>query len=137
MNKNSTNWVGIGLAFTICALVFGLLGGIASRYFGPEARTLTYAEFVSILLSAISVLLTILGIIIAIVALFGWKAISAKVESRADDALIKYLQNDMKPTDKVFQELFKKLELAMSISKDEEDMLLEETINKSDKNNDN
>lgn len=137
LKERKPNWISIGVAMAFVALIFGLLGGISSRYFGPETEKLTYAEFVSIILSAISILLTILGIIIAIVALFGWQAISKKVESRADEALIKYLKDDMLPEDKVFELLLERVQQTLSVSKDEEDMILDGKIDKSGNKNDN
>jgi len=69
----------IGVAF-IC-LASSTAGSALTRQFGTSSYTLSYADFVSILLTAISLLMTLLGFFIAILAFIGWNGISGKVAS--------------------------------------------------------
>jgi len=66
----------------LLCLVAGVIGGALSRNFGTSSYTLSYADFVSILLSAVSVLVTLLGVILAVLAFVGWRSITGTVENR-------------------------------------------------------
>ena len=56
------------LRFTVIA---GFVGAVSSLRFNKEDYTLSYDDFVSIMLTAISLLLTLLAFFIAILALIG------------------------------------------------------------------
>ena len=62
-------------------LVAGLVGAVLSRNFGTSSYTISYADFISILLTAISLIMTLLAFFIAILAYIGWSSISGKVAS--------------------------------------------------------
>lgn len=73
----------IGLLVGVAALclVSGVAGGALSRNFGTSSYTISYADFISILLTAISLIMTLLAFFIAILAYIGWNSISGKVAS--------------------------------------------------------
>jgi hypothetical protein len=71
-----------GLLGTVgLCLVSGIIGGALTRQFGTSSYTLSYADFVSIMLTGISLLMALLGFFIAILAFIGWNGISGKVAS--------------------------------------------------------
>lgn len=78
------SWIGITV---VLCLIAGLVGGALSRNFGTSSYTISYADFIAILLSAVSVLLTLLGLILAILAFIGWKSITGTVENRTEQFL--------------------------------------------------
>ncbi|MFN7389251.1 hypothetical protein [Brevundimonas sp.] len=69
----------IGMA-GLC-LVAGLVGAVLSRSFGTSSYTISYADFISVMLTAISLIMTLLAFFIAILAYIGWNSISGKVAS--------------------------------------------------------
>jgi hypothetical protein len=70
-------------AVTLC-LISGLVGGALSHNFGTSSYTISYADFVTIMLTAISVLLVTLTIFLAVLGVVGWAAISNGVNSKTD-----------------------------------------------------
>ena len=68
-------------------LISGVIGGAVTRNFGTSSYTVSYADFISILLSAISVLMTLLAMFFAVFGLIGWSAITNRVKSRTEDFL--------------------------------------------------
>jgi len=75
----------IGIA-GLC-LVAGLVGGALSRNFGTSSYSISYADFISVLLTAISLIMTLLAFFIAILAYIGWNSISGKVASEVKSFL--------------------------------------------------
>lgn len=78
---------GLPIGFIGACVLSGVVGGALTNNFGTSSYTLSYADFVSILLTAISLLVTLLGIVLAVVALIGWNAISEKVKSNTESYL--------------------------------------------------
>ena len=76
-------WLGIGL---LC-LVASILGGAFSHNFGTSSYTISYADFVSVLLTAISLIMALLAFFIAILAYIGWNSINGKVASEVQTIL--------------------------------------------------
>lgn len=70
-------------------LVSGVVGGALTRNFGTSSYTLSYADFVSIMLTAISLLMTVLAIFLAVVGFLGWTTIEQKVHGKTEDFLAK------------------------------------------------
>ena len=58
-----------------------------SRHFGTSSYTISYADFISVMLSAIAVLLTALTIFLAVLGVLGWAAIAKGVRSRTEEFL--------------------------------------------------
>lgn len=79
MKISSRLFAGIGLV--LLCLTAGLAGGALSRNFGTSSYTISYADFISVILTAISLLMTLLAFFIAILAYIGWNSIGGKVAS--------------------------------------------------------
>jgi hypothetical protein len=70
-------------------IVSGIAGGALNRNFGESSYTLSYADFVSIMLTAVSVLITVLAVVLAIAGVMGWNSIEQKVQTKTEDFLSK------------------------------------------------
>jgi len=68
-------------------LLAGVVGSGLTRNFGNSNYTLSYADFISVLLTAISLIMTLLAFFIAILAYIGWNSISGKVASEVSKFL--------------------------------------------------
>lgn len=77
----------IGLA--LLCVISGLIGGALTRNFGSSSYTVSYADFISIMLTAVSVLMTVLAIFLAVAGFVGWTTIEQKVHSKTEDFLAK------------------------------------------------
>jgi hypothetical protein len=75
----------IGMAF-LC-LSAGLVGGAMSRSFGTSSYTISYADFISVMLTAISLIMALLAFFIAILAYIGWNSINGKVATEVKSIL--------------------------------------------------
>jgi len=79
-----------GLAILGLVALCGLssvAGASMSRHFGTSSYTISYADFISVMLSAIAVLLTALTIFLAVLGVLGWAAIAKGVRSRTEEFL--------------------------------------------------
>jgi hypothetical protein len=70
-------------------LVSGIVGGALNRNFGISSYTLAYADFVSIMLTAVSLLITVLAVFLAVAGFVGWTTIEQKVHAKTEDFLAK------------------------------------------------
>jgi hypothetical protein len=70
----------------IC-LLSGGLGGALTRNFGTSSHTLSYADFISIMLTAISLLMTVLAIFLGVLGFLGWTTIEQKVHDKTEEIL--------------------------------------------------
>lgn len=68
-------------------LLSGVVGGALTRHGGKGNYDLTYADFVSILLTAISLLMTVLAVFLAVLGFVGWTTFEQKVHSKTEDIL--------------------------------------------------
>lgn len=75
-----------GFFIALC-LMAGAIGGALTRQFGTSSYSLSYADFVSVMLTAISLLMTLLAFFIAILAYIGWQSITSKVASEVKSFL--------------------------------------------------
>ncbi|MCB4859524.1 SLC19 family protein [Sphingobium sp. PNB] len=73
----------------VLCLVSGVIGGALTRNFGTSSYTLSYADFVSVMLTAVSLLMTVLAIFLAVVGFLGWTTIEQKVHGKTEDFLAK------------------------------------------------
>lgn len=92
LDKQGTTWFGrllktVGVA-GLC-LVSGVIGGSLTQHFGTSSYTLAYADFVSIMLTAVSVLMTVLAVFLAVAGFVGWTTIEQKVHGKTEDFLAK------------------------------------------------
>lgn len=81
-------WLRIAGISTLCVFS-GLIGGALTRNFGTSSYTLSYADFVSVMLTAVSLLMTVLAIFLAVVGFLGWTTIEQKVHGKTEDFLAK------------------------------------------------
>lgn len=70
-------------------LMSGLIGGWLTRLGNGHDYTLGYADFVSIMLTAVSLLITVLAVFLAVAGFVGWTTIEQKVHGKTEDFLAK------------------------------------------------
>ncbi len=72
------------------ALAYGIV--VAASHFSPlipmqsgtsPAYTVSYADFISLMLTAVSVILAALGFVVALIAVVGWNSIGDRVSTLA------------------------------------------------------
>ena len=91
-DKRTTTGFGPALkvaGVVVLCLVSGVIGGALTRNFGTSSYTLSYADFVSVMLTAVSLLMTVLAIFLAVVGFLGWTTIEQKVHGKTEDFLAK------------------------------------------------
>lgn len=81
-----------GLILGMCVMS-AVVGGALSRNVGVSTYTLSYADFISIMLTACSVLLTLVTIFLAVLGVMGWNAIANGVKTRTE----KFLEEGFQP----------------------------------------
>lgn len=92
VEKRTTTGLGFGLkvvGVVVLCLISSLIGGSLTRHFGTSNYTLSYADFVSVMLTAVSLLMTVLAIFLAVVGFLGWTTIEQKVHGKTEDFLAK------------------------------------------------
>lgn len=77
----------VAAAVVLC-LLSGVIGGALTRNFGTSNYTLSYADFISVMLTAISLLMTLLAIFFGVLGVIGWNAISRGVQERTERFLV-------------------------------------------------
>lgn len=85
--KTGLKWIGIASV----AIVSGIAGGVVTAHFGTSAYTLSYADFVSILLTCLGVMLAIVTLFVGLLAVLGWTSI----ETRLRDHSIEYIGSEL------------------------------------------
>jgi hypothetical protein len=75
------------LGIVAVCIVSGVIGGSLTRNFGTSSYTLSYADFVSIMLTAVSLLITVLAVFLAVFGFIGWNAIQNRVHQRTEEFL--------------------------------------------------
>ncbi|MBO6764060.1 hypothetical protein [Maricaulis sp.] len=84
------------IGFVAGALVLFILAVLAGTFFNSnvarESASINYTDFISILLSAISLLMTLLAFFLAVLGFIGWNALSEKVSSKTEE----FLENGFK-----------------------------------------
>ncbi|KCZ51796.1 hypothetical protein HY29_18335 [Hyphomonas beringensis] len=79
---------GVGVFIVFVACIGGaVIGSVVTTKFGAMAEDITYIDFISLMLTAISLLMTLLAFFIAILGIIGWNAISRGVRVRVEDFL--------------------------------------------------
>lgn len=82
------------VALVVACVISGCVGAALSKNIGSSSYTLSYADFISILLTAVSLLMTVLAIFLAIAGFLGWTTIEQKVRSKAEDYLAEGFSQD-------------------------------------------
>lgn len=72
------------LLLPILCIFSGVIGGAMTRHFGNSAYTISYADFVSIMLTAISLIMTLLAFFLAVLAFVGWTSLAERVRSTTE-----------------------------------------------------
>lgn len=85
-NEKSTTGLKIAGVVALC-LISGAIGGGLTRQFGTSTYTMSYADFVSVMLTAVSLLMTVLAIFLAVAGFLGWSTIEQKVHGKTEDFL--------------------------------------------------
>ena len=83
-SRQITKWILIAFGAVLLSLLSGAGGALLTQHMGTSTYTLSYSDFVVIMLTAISVLMTILAIIIAVVGVVSWTTISSRVKESAE-----------------------------------------------------
>lgn len=113
----------IGGVVGLC-LVSGIVGGALNRNFGTSSYTLSYADFVSIMLTAVSLLITVLAVFLAVAGFVGWTTIEQKVHLKAED----YLASGFKDDGRLMEMLNERLTSAAEGKTDEILAIIEKRI---------
>lgn len=82
----------IGAAFIVCMIVSGVIGGAISRYFSPSSFSISYVDFISIMLTSLGIILTALAVFIGILAILGWNSIEDKLRDHSHDYISRQLE---------------------------------------------
>lgn len=82
----------------VLSLFSAAIGALLSRHIGESTYTISFVDFISVLLTAISLLMTLLAFFIAILALVGWNTIADRVR----DATKEFLENGIKENGPIY-----------------------------------
>lgn len=104
----------------VLCLLSAVVGAALTRNFGTSNYTISYADFVSIMLTAISLLMTLLAFFIAFLGVVGWNAISKGVVTRVEA----FLEHGFKEGNPLQAMLRERVEAAMFAGIDEIDTSL-------------
>ncbi|WP_152485837.1 hypothetical protein [Euryhalocaulis caribicus] len=85
--RGVTRTLFIGIGLVALSLISGLVGSFISKTYISSSPNISYTDFISLMLTAISVLMTILAIFLGALGIIGWNAISSKVRSKTDEFL--------------------------------------------------
>lgn len=110
--SNTINWKEVFAVVTIVILAFFILNALPKLTFTanpPGAAVITYADLAAIVLSCVSILVTILGVIIAIVTFIGYRQIKFIVVKKAEDHVKESVQNEQGDLYKLVQKEVKQI----------------------------
>jgi len=102
-SANFPNWVKVCLLIVACLISAGIGGGV-SKTWGASQYTISYSDFVSIMLTAISLLMTVLAIFLAVLGFIGWTSIEQRVHSKTEDYLAKLNDSIMEKAEEAIRE---------------------------------
>jgi hypothetical protein len=83
----SAGWWLKALGVAVLCVVSGIIGSALTRNFGTSSYSISYADFVSIMLTAVSLLMTVLAIFLGVFGFIGWNAIQGRVHQRTEEFL--------------------------------------------------
>lgn len=87
------DWMKLVPMMTV-VLFLGIIIGLLFRFYMPEKNAMDYKDFVTILLTVVTVLLAVLGFVVAIVAILGWNGITQHVRNSVEQFLEKNSKED-------------------------------------------
>lgn len=106
MNKERLALAAISIVGGLLAcLASGLIGAALSSRFGTSNYTISYADFISIMLTGVTVLLACLAIVLAILGVIGWNAITTRVGNRTEA----YLEDGFKKGNHLYRQMENKI----------------------------
>jgi hypothetical protein len=85
--NRALKYAAIALAIVALCIFSGIAGGVVGKKIGSNNHEVSYSDFISILLSAISLLMTLLGFGLAIFGVIGWNSVSSRVKERTKEFL--------------------------------------------------
>ena len=96
-------------ALCVVAAIAGALATLALHLFHttlmPNADDIKYTDFLSITLTALSLMVTVLGIFVAAAGVIGWTTLESKLRSHSVEYFTKELEKDA-PLRKEFEKFF-------------------------------
>ena len=75
------------IGLVVLCLAAGAIGSAMTSRFGTSDYTISYADFVSIMLTAVSLLITVLAVFLAVVGFVGWTSIEQKTHLKTEEYL--------------------------------------------------
>lgn len=85
--RTALKWLGL----ISVALVSGIIGASMASHFGTSSFTLSYTDFVSIMLTCLGVMLAVVTLFVGLLAVLGWTSI----EARLRDHSIEYIGSEL------------------------------------------
>jgi hypothetical protein len=74
----------MALGILALAVVGGLAGGGLTRNYSSASDPIAYADFISVMLTSISLLMALLAVFLAVLGVIGWNAIVTEARVRAE-----------------------------------------------------
>lgn len=117
-NRNAPTWLSWSLKGALVVglcLISGAIGGAMNRSFGTSSYTLSYADFISIMLTAISLLMTVLAIFLGVFGFIGWSSIEQKAHTKTEQ----FLNSGFQDGGRLHEMLFERVEEALRLKTEE------------------
>ena len=92
-SKGVVFYVFKGVGLVLAASVCGLIGAVLSRNVGTSSYTISYADFVSVMLSAVTLVMTLLGFILALLAYVGWRELNERIDAKVVGRTTEFLED--------------------------------------------
>ena len=111
-SSNGPRWLSRALKAVLVVglcLLSGIVGGALNRHFGTSSYTISYADFISIMLTAVSVLMTVLAIFLGVFGFIGWNSIEQKAHRKTEQ----FLNSGFKDGGRLNTMLFERVEDAL------------------------
>jgi hypothetical protein len=80
--------------FVGLAVLSGLVGAALASHFGTSSLSISYVDFISVVLSALGVLLMVVTLFVAILAVIGWTSIESKLRAHSIEFIGSELRDD-------------------------------------------
>lgn len=90
MSGNVRAWISRSIKaalIVVLCVISGIVGGAMNRNFGTSSYSVSYADFISIMLTAVSLLITVLAVFLAVFGFIGWNAIQNQVHEKTKEFL--------------------------------------------------
>lgn len=100
MRSENREYMNRWIKLSAIAVVASLFGGLSSllvhvvNVANDSSVSMSYADFLSITLTALGLMITVLGIFVAAVGVIGWSTLENKLKSHSVDYFTKQLEKD-------------------------------------------